>query len=432
MSTHMNFTRRAFFSAFATGALAVAGCAAGDDDQGEQTTDAAATDSTTSVDDMPWWKKTIVYEAYPKSFQSSQGRETGDIAGVTSRLDYLKELGVGAIWLTPVFVSPMADNGYDVADYYDIDPSFGTMEDMDELMAEAADRDIKIVLDMVVNHTSNKNAWFVESSSSKDNRIDAHSWELVELKDALSATQANTATNGWCPVFFENHDQPRCVVSFFPEGSDTDLAAKCMATVQLGLRGTPFVYEGQELGFSNVAWPSIDDYNDPSSHNQYEAAIAKGHTKEEALACVHRFSRDNARTPMQWDASENAGFTTDEKTWLPVHDDYETQNAELESEQDTSVLNYFRAMAKLREDNDVLLAGSYEEIAHDHKQIYAYVRELEGVKLLVMANFTNEEAPLNDLAKQISDTTEVIMSSYDDEPVAASALRPLEARICEL
>ena len=160
-------------------------------------------------------------------------------------------------------------------------------------------------------------------------------------------------------------------------------------------------------------------------------ALDAGKTEAEALDCVHDMSRDNARTPMQWDDTANGGFTTGEP-WLPVHDDYETQNAELESEEDTSVLNYFRAMAKLREDNDVLLAGSYEEVAHDHKQVYAYVRELEGVKLLVMANFTNEEAPLDDLAKQVSDTTEVIMSSYDDEPVAASALRPLEARICEL
>ena len=198
--------------------------------------------------------------------------------------------------------------------------------------------------------------------------IKAHDWELSALKDALSASQANTAESGWYPIFFENHDQPRCVNAFFPEGCDTNLAAKCMATVQLGLRGTPFLYEGQELGLTNVAWSSIDDYNDPSSHNQYKSALALGYSEEEALACVHKFSRDNARTPMQWDTTANAGFTTGAKTWLPVHDDYATQNAEVESEQADSVLNYFRAMAALREGNDVLLAGSYEEVAHDHKQ----------------------------------------------------------------
>ncbi|MBR2683688.1 MAG: alpha-glucosidase [Atopobiaceae bacterium] len=604
MSVHKCVTRRAFLSASAMSALALAGCAAGSENQPAETPEATEATTAISVDDLPWWKKSIVYEAYPKSFQSSKGAETGDIAGVTSRLDYLKELGVGAIWLTPVFVSPMADNGYDVADYYNIDPPFGTMEDMDKLMAEAANRDIKIVLDMVVNHTSNENAWFVESSSSKDNDkadwyiwrdpaedggapnnwrgifggsawtyveardqyylhtflpeqpdlnwdneavrkevanvfnfwrdkgaggfrvdavtyikkpeglpdgdaesdgfapihnatantpgildylhelrdstiagtdcfmvgeangvqaselsdwvgesgvfdmvfefshmdldghdaswIDAHSWKLVELKDALSATQANTAANGWCPVFFENHDQPRCVINFFPEGSNTDQAAKCMATVQLGLRGTPFLYEGQELGFANVAWPSIDYYNDPSSHNQYNAALAKGHTEEEALACVHRFSRDNARTPMQWDTSNNAGFTTGEKTWLPVHDDYATQNAAVESDQADSVLNYFRSMAALREGNDILLAGSYEEVAHDHEQVYAYVRELDGKKVLVMANFTNEEAPLDDLASQLTDAATILMDSYGDVPDVSSVLRPLEARVCEL
>ena len=604
MNTHMNVTRRSFALAFAAGTLALVGCAAGSNGQSSKTADAVAKKASASVEDLPWWKKTIVYEAYPKSFMSMKGSETGDIAGVTSRLDYLKELGVGAIWLTPVFVSPMADNGYDVADYYNIDPSFGTMEDMDELMTKAADRGIRIVLDMVVNHTSNKNAWFVESSSSKDNSkadwyiwrdpakdggvpnnwrgifggsawtyveargqyylhtflpeqpdlnwdnpevrkevarvfnfwrdkgaggfridavtyikkpdglpdgkaeadglapihdatantdgildylhelrnstvagtdcfmvgeangvaaselpdwvgengvfdmvfefshmnldghdaswIDAHDWELSALKDALSATQANTAAGGWCPVFFENHDQPRCTINFFPKGSDTDLAAKCMATVQLGLRGTPFLYEGQELGFANVAWPSIDYYNDPSSHNQYDSALAKGHTEEEALACVHRFSRDNARTPMQWDTSSNAGFTTGQKTWLPVHDDYKAQNAAVESERDDSVLSYFRGMARLRAGSDVLLAGSYEEVAHGHKQIYAYVRELDGRKMLVMANFTNEDAPLDDLASRMSDAATVLMDTYDDKPAATSALRPLEARVCEL
>ena len=604
MGTHANVTRRTFVSALATGTLALAGCAARPNGQTTENTSVTPPNTKVSVEDLPWWKKTIVYEAYPKSFQSSKGTEAGDIAGVTSRLDYLKELGVGAIWLTPVFVSPMADNGYDVADYYNIDPSFGTMEDMDRLMAEAANRGIKIVLDMVVNHTSNKNAWFVESSSSKDNDkadwyiwrdpgqgdsvpnnwcsifggsawtyvearnqyylhtflpeqpdlnwenpevrkevarvfnfwrdkgaggfridavtyikkpkglpdgkagsdgfapihdatantegildylhelrdntvagtdcfmvgeangvkasdlsdwvgengvfdmvfefshmnldghdaswIDAHEWELSALKDALSATQANTATNGWCPVFFENHDQPRCTINFFPAGSDTNLAAKCMATVQLGLRGTPFLYEGQELGFSNVAWPSIDYYNDPSSHNQYNQAIEKRHTAEEALACVHRFSRDNARTPMQWDTSRNAGFTTGEKTWLPVHDDYATQNVDIESEQADSVLSYFRNMARLRKDNEVLLAGSYEEVAHDHRQIYAYLRELDGKKVLVMANFTTDEAPLEELAGKMSDATTILMSSYGDTPATTSALRPLEARICAL
>ena len=609
MGTSTNLTRRSLISSFAMGALALAGCAGSGDKTTEtseatEATEATEAAATTSAADLPWWKKTIVYEAYPKSFQSSMGGETGDIAGVTSRLDYLKELGVGAIWLTPVFVSPMADNGYDVADYYNIDPSFGTMDDMDKLLAQAADRDIKIVLDMVVNHTSNQNAWFVESSSSKDNdkadwyiwrdpaedggapnnwrsifggsawtyveargqyylhtflaeqpdlnwaneavrkevinvfnfwrdkgvggfRIDAvtyikkpeglpdgtaesdglapvhnatantpgildylhelrdntvagtdcfmvgeangvkaselsdwvgesgvfdmvfefshvdldghdaswikaHDWELSALKDALSASQANTAESGWYPIFFDNHDQPRCVNAFFPEGCDTNLAAKCMATVQLGLRGTPFLYEGQELGLTNVAWSSIDDYNDPSSHNQYKSALALGYSEEEALACVHKFSRDNARTPMQWDTTANAGFTTGAKTWLPVHDDYATQNAEVESEQADSVLNYFRAMAALREGNDVLLAGSYEEVAHDHKQIYAYVRDLDGKKVLVMANFSNEEAALDDLAGQVSDATKVLSCTYGDDPAATDALRPLEARVCEL
>ena len=448
--------------------------------------------------DMKWWQKTVVYQIYPKSFLDTTGSGQGDIPGVTKRLDYLKTLGVGAVWLTPVYSSPMVDNGYDIADYTAIDPSYGTMEDMEELIAEAKKRDIRIVMDLVYNHTSDKHQWFEESKSSRDNakadwyiwrdaksdgsaptnwrsifggsawtwceerqqyylhtfaeaqpdlnwenpavrqalydaanfwldkgvggfRIDAivyikkpqefidgdpdgadgmvsiHSmiadtpgildflhefrrevfdghdiftvaeangvepeelkdwvgeqgafdmlfefshtnlefpdgelwchatgWkpELVKkLKEALSASQQATADNGWYPIFFENHDQFRSVRHFFPDDSDPKITSKMMATVLFTLRGTPFIYEGQELGMDNVAWDTIEAYNDISSHGQYELALKEGMSEREALKAVHRYSRDNARTPMQWTKGRQAGFTKG-KPWLPVHDDY--------------------------------------------------------------------------------------------------------------
>ena len=420
-----------------------------------------------------WWQKTVVYQVYPKSFQDTTGSGQGDIPGITRRLAYLKTLGVGAVWLTPVYPSPMIDNGYDIADYTAIDPSYGTMADMEELIAEGRRCGIRIVMDLVFNHSSDQHPWFLDSKSSRDNphadwyiwrdakpdgsaptnwraifggsawtwceerqqyylhtfakeqpdlnwenpavrqalydaanfwldkgvggfRIDAivyikkpafidgepdgedgmvgihemthdtpgildflhefkanvfdghdiftvgeangvapdelkdwvgengvfsmlfefshmnlnfpvsekwyeaEDWHLSKLKGALTASQRATATNGWYPIFFENHDQPRSINKFFPQDADPLLAAKAMATVLFTLRGTPFVYEGQELGYVNVAWDSIDDYNDISSHGQYELALEEGCTPEQALAAVHRFSRDNARTPMQW------------------------------------------------------------------------------------------------------------------------------------
>lgn len=593
---HAQMTRRTFVATAGAAALALAGCSS---NAGKPQPTTAATDTTT---DIPWWKKTTVYEAYPRSFQSTTGGPTGDLRGVTRRLDHLQQLGVGAVWLTPVFVSPMADNGYDVANYLDIDPSFGTMEDMDQLIAKAADHGIKIVLDMVINHTSDQHPWFLDSRRSqtadksdyyiwrdpapdggapnnwesifggsawtyvsernqyylhtflpeqpdlnwenervraemadvfnfwKDKgvggfRIDAvtyikkpeglpsgearangmapihdetantkgilefldelqsktvagtdvflageangvpaselnqwvgsnaafdmlftfphvnldghddswsntHEWRLTDLKDALTQTQTNTAGDGWCPVFFENHDQPRCVNEYFAPGCDHTLAAKVIAHVQYGLRGTPFVYQGQEIGMQNVSWPSIEDYNDVQSKGRYQKCLDDGLTPEQALAAVHRFSRDNARTPMQWDDTANAGFTQGPATWLPVHDDYATHNIAAQAQDDKSVLSCFKRLAQLRSGNDVLVSGTYAEIDHDNQSVYSYLRELDGRRVLVMANFTNASATAGNLPA--CQGGEVLSCTYEDSPAWDAELRPLEARIVEL
>lgn len=520
--------------------------------------------------ELKWWQKTNVYQVYPKSFLDTTGSGTGDIKGVTAKLDYLKTLGVGAIWLTPVYPSPMVDNGYDIADFTGIDPSYGNMADMEKLIAEGRKRNICIVMDLVYNHSSDKHPWFIDSASSRDSvhadwyiwrdakpdgsaptnwrsifggsawtwcearqqyylhtfaeaqpdlnwenpqvrqalydaanfwldkgvggfRIDAivyikkpiafvdgepdsddgmvniHSmiantagildylhefkekvfkghdiftvaeangvapedldkwvgekgvfdmlfefshvnlefpdgelWShatgytpqiIPGLKQALTASQQATAKNGWYPVFFENHDQPRCTAHYFPADADRKLAAKAVAAVLMSLRGTPFIYEGQELGFNNVAWNNIDEYNDISSQGQYLLALEEGRSQAEAMALVHRYSRDNARTPMQWTKDKNAGFSTGEP-WLPVHEDYAWQCVESEAQDADSVLSYYRQLASLRQTGEaagVLQQGTYTELLREDPSILAFKRHFGCRTVYTLVNFTGEE-----------------------------------------
>ena len=559
-----------------------------------------------SGDALAWWQRTNVYEVYVSSFQDTNGDGYGDIPGITQHLDYFKKLGVGAIWLTPVFVSPMEDNGYDVADYYTINPLYGSNEDMDTLLEEAGQRGIRIVMDLVYNHTSNQHEWFLESMKSRDNaysdwyiwrdakpdgseptnwrgifgesawtwcearqqyylhtfaaaqpdlnwenpevrqalydianywvdkgvggfRMDAipyikkpavfvngkpdgvdgmsdihamtantdgildflhefkqkvqagtdiftvgeangvapdalpqwvgsnavfdmifsfdHSvdggnwrvenqWTLTDVKRALTASQEATEENGWCPIFFENHDKPRSIDCYFPENADPILAGRAMGTVLLTLRGTPFIYEGEELGYKNVAWPSIDCYNDLNSRNQYNSAINEGYSEAEALSFVHLHSRDNARTPMQWNTEANAGFTTG-SPWLPVHDDYAVENTETETADTSSVLEWYYRLADFRQANEVLYDGNYREVAATSEQIYAFTRENKSDKLLIAVNFSGEEASvdLSGSGIQSFDDAEVLLSNYDDivdTVCMPKALRPYEAIIARI
>ena len=549
----------------------------------------------TTAADLAWWQKTIAYEVYPKSFLDTRGQGTGTIAGITSKLDYLASLGVGAIWITPFYKSPMVDNGYDVQDYYQIDPSFGTMEDMDELIARGREKGIRVVMDLVFNHTSEECAWFKESRKSREGdyadwyiwrdakpdgsaptnwrsifggsawewceerqqyylhtfapqqpdinwenpavrkalfdvanfwadkgaggfRIDAityikkpavfadgpadgedgmyavhaatantpgildflhefkaavrdgrdifmvgeangvaadelgdwvgangvfdllfefsHThipmgeaeiwckpaqWKLTDLKHVLTASQKATATNGWYPAFFENHDQPRSTVNFFRCEGSTAAKAKALGTVLLMQRGTPFLYQGEELGYSNRVWGSIDEFDDLQTRSQYEFALTEGFTPEQALAACNRFSRDNARTPMQWDASANAGFTTG-TPWLPVHADYAEVNVEAESADPNSVLNWYRRLAELRLSRDELLAGSYEELMADSEQIYAYRRAGETSTAVMLANLSDEAATYD---AALVEGLELLAGTHDTTELGT--LRPLEA-----
>ena len=559
---------------------------------------ALAAKDDVNLQPLKWWQNSAVYQIYPKSYYDTKGDGVGDLPGISKHLDYIKSLGVGAIWLTPIYPSPMVDNGYDISDYTNIDPTYGTMADFEGLVAEGKKRNIRIVMDLVFNHSSDQNPWFLESKQSKTNpradwyiwrdpkpdgspptnwrsifggpawtwcqerqqyylhtfasqqpdlnwenpevrqalydaarfwldkgvggfRIDAITyikkpafvdgvpdgedglcgihgmtantpgildylhefkenvfagrdiftvgeangvgpkelpmwvgndgvfdmvfefshmdlplkngelwceptpWKLTELKQALTASQNATKSSGWCPVFFENHDQPRCVNHFFPQNSDTEKAAKTMATVLLTLRGTPFIYEGQELGMTNVSWPSINDYNDISSHGQYDIALNKGFTPEQAMDFVHFFSRDNARTPMQWNKDSNAGFTSG-KPWLPVNDNYARINVLLESQKPDSVLSWYRKLAKLRSEHRELREGTYEELMADNEQLFVFARTSGNKKLITVANFSNENASLP--ADFLVGKRQLIGTMDTGE---ATVIRPLETRIYE-
>lgn len=555
-------------------------------------------DSSAGNHDLDWWQQTIAYEIYVKSFKDSDGDGIGDINGITSELDHLKRLGVGAIWLTPCYTSPQADNGYDIADYYSIDPAYGTMEDMDRLIEEAGKRNIRIVMDLVFNHTSDQNAWFQKSRSSRDNdksdwyiwadpkkdgspptnwrsifggsaweydktrgqyylhtflkeqpdlnwanpevrqalidvanfwvkkgvggfrmdaityikkpekfldgkpdakdgRVGIHSmtantegildylhefkssvqegtdiftvgeangvsaedlpdwtgsggvfdmvfefghvvidlkdemnwcrtkdWTLPELKSLFAASQETTLqTDGWYSVFLENHDQPRSIDHFLPKGADRVAGGKALATLLLTMRGTPFIMQGEELGYRNVQWPSIDDYDDIATKNHYRFAMKEGHTQEEALEGVHHFARDSARTPMQWDSSANAGFTTG-KPWLPVHDDYKTWNVSAESEDADSILNWYIALADLRKEHRELIDGDYQELFPEDEKIFAYARESDAGKAVILINFSTEEASYD---ASCVEGKELVLGTHGD--TEKGTLRPLEAVI---
>ena len=506
-----------------------------------------------------WWQKTVVYQIYPRSFMDANGDGVGDLQGIISKLDYLEKLGIGAIWLSPVYQSPMDDNGYDISDYQAIADVFGTMADMDELLMEAKKRNIQIVMDLVVNHTSDEHKWFVEARKSKDNayrdyyiwadepnglqstfsgsawefdeesgqyflhlfskrqpdlnwenpvlrqkiydmvnwwlakglagfRIDAiinikkdlafpdyepdgpdgmaACWKMVEnvdgvgefledlkkntfqkydaftvgevfnmkadelgqfigdnghfstifdfcahslsdgahgwydaphvdfktWRDTILSSQINVQKYGLEANIIENHDEPRGVSRFLPEYAQTPVGAKMLGTVNILLRGIPFIYQGQEIGMQNEIWSNIHDYNDISTIDQYNLAREAGLSDAEALEVCGKMSRDNARTPVQWNAQANAGFTTG-TPWLKVHSDYKEINVAAQEKDPDSVLNYYRKLTTIRkapEYKEVFTYGKTVPAYQDSETVMAYYRETKSQRVLVAANFDRE------------------------------------------
>ncbi|WP_312096311.1 alpha-glucosidase [Niallia sp.] len=532
-----------------------------------------------------WWQTSVVYQIYPRSFQDSNGDGIGDLKGIINRLDYLQKLGIDVIWLSPVYKSPNDDNGYDISDYEEIMDEFGTMADMDELIATANEKGIKIVMDLVVNHTSDEHKWFIEAKKGKDNpyrdyyiwrdpvngevpnelkstfsgsawefdedsgqyflhlfskrqpdlnwenekvreevwqmmnywlekgiggfRMDVidlvgklpdlgitgngpklhdylkemnqktfgnydvltvgetwgatpqiaklysnpsrkelsmifqfeHSaldeqegkqkWDLKpleinKLKEILAKWQTSLGQEGWNSLFWNNHDMPRIVSRWGNDKEYRVQSAKMFAILLHLMKGTPYIYQGEEIGMTNCPISDISEVNDIESINMYHERLALGYTKEEILYSINAKGRDNARTPIQWDVSENGGFTTG-TPWLHVNPNYPEINVQNNLEDPNSVFYCYQSLIQLRKDNPIIVWGDFELIEHTEEEIFAYTRRLEGETWVVVANFSEQERMLN--LPMFGECEDVIISNYPRQNVDFSniPLKPYEA-----
>jgi len=563
---------------------------------------AAQTKSTDPGNSRKWWKEAVVYQVYPRSFKDSNGDAIGDLRGIISKLDYLKSLGVDVIWLNPIYGSPNDDNGYDISDYRGIMKEFGTMQDFDELLQGMHARGLKLVMDLVVNHSSEQHPWFIASRSSRDNPYrdyyhwwpaekgkpahrwsffdvngdawklddktnayylhyfsqkqpdlnwenpklreeifsmmrfwfdkgidgfrmdvipfiskdttfppipaeyhndwarfyangphtheylqemnrdvlsrydimtvaegigvttsnalqyvdgdrhelnmlyhfdgvslgylpDSHKmpdpkgWSLVDFKNIYSRWDEVFSDKGWGTIYLGNHDQPRMVTRW---GNDSpewrELSSKMLTTFLLTMRATPYYYQGDELGMINIKFSSIDDYQDIETRNWYQLEKKEGDPAK-FLEGAKISARDNGRTPFQWDSTTNAGFTTG-KPWLKLNPNYTTVNAAKEEADANSCLNYFRQLVKLRKSNPVLIYGKYTLLDKDNPSVYAYTRELDGKKLLVVLNFKSQPATANLGGLDVS-KAKILAGNYP-KPTPEAHLRGYEAVIYEL
>lgn len=529
-----------------------------------------------------WWKDSLVYQIYPRSFQDSNGDGIGDLQGIISRLDYLKTLGVDAVWLSPVCRSPQDDNGYDISDYQDIDPMFGTLKDMEELISEAGKRGIRIIMDLVLNHTSDEHFWFVEAKSGKENpyhdyyvwrdgepkappndmkacfggsawewspeagqyyfhqfsvkqpdlnwdnpkvrqeiyqmikwwmdkgvggfRLDVidqiakvpdekitnngpmlhtyirelsretfqkgdlvtvgeawgatpelaklysspdnsefsmvfqfehivldqqegkEKWDLaplpfLKLKEILNQWQTSLYQCGWNSLFWDNHDLPRIVSRWGDDKRYRTESAKMLATLLHGMQGTPYIYQGEELGMTNVRYP-IEEYRDIETLNLYRERMEAGYEKEDVMESIYAKSRDNARTPMQWDNGTHAGFT-DGTPWMKVNPNYKEINAAAQVGVPGSVFAYYQRLVALRKEYPVLTDGRFLMLMEKDEQVFAYVRENEQCRLLVICNFfgNSVECALTEEWEQET----LLIGNYEDRE--AGVLKPYEARM---
>jgi oligo-1,6-glucosidase len=557
-----------------------------------------------------WWKESVVYQIYPRSFYDSNGDGIGDLRGIIQKLDYLKELGVDVVWLSPVYKSPNDDNGYDISDYQDIMDEFGTLGDWDEMLDGMHKRGIKLLMDLVVNHTSDEHPWFKESRKSKDNpyrdyyiwrppkngaepnnwvsffsgsawqyddatgeyylhlftkkqpdlnwenpkvreevyammewwlkrgidgfrmdvinliskvpglpdapvvnndryqfggkyfangprmmeyftemkqrvlskydiltvgealfvstedavmitnpqtgvlsmvfqfehmgldsagggdsRSSVASWKLSDLKAVMTRWQKDLENRAWNGICLANHDQPRAVSRFGNDSQFRVESAKMLVTFTHLLQGTPYIYQGEEIGMTNVAFESIEDYRDVETLNMYRELVKdKGRDPVEIMQIIHKKGRDNARTPMQWTSDRQAGFTTG-TPWIQVNPNYKEINAAQALADSDSIFHYYKKLIQLRKENPVFVYGSYDLILDDHEEIYAFTRTLGEDRLLVILNFSGN-TPVFELPSNISFTGyQLLISNYkadDSADIRQFTLRPYEARVYQL
>ncbi|PIF61691.1 alpha-glucosidase [Flavobacterium sp. 11] len=551
---------------------------------------------TSQKNDAKWWKEAVVYQVYPRSFKDSDGDGVGDLKGIISKLDYIKSLGIDAVWLNPIYTSPNDDNGYDISDYRQIMTDFGTMEDFDLLLKGMHERGIKLIMDLVVNHSSDEHEWFKQSRNSRDNKYrdyyhwwpaekgkppyrwsffdvnsdawkydaqtDAYylhyfsqkqpdlNWEnpklrqeiyemmrfwldkgidgfrmdafqfaskdttwpelpkgyekniikyygvgphlhdylqemnrevfskydimtvaegagstpedamlfvdpdrkelnmayhfesvdigkhindfgLVKYKDIFSRYDETFKDKGWLSIFLANHDQPRMVSKF---GNDTpefrEISSKMLSTFVMTMRGTPYYYYGDELGMTNIRFDSIEDYHDVDTRNKYIGLKNKGGDLKAFLEGQKQTSRENGRTPFQWDTTKNAGFTTG-KPWLKVNPNYTIINAEAQEKDPNSTLNYFRTLVQLRKKEPAFVYGKYTLLDRENPNVFAYIRELEGKKILVLLNFSEKKSAFS--IGVSTSKSKIILDNYTGtKNFKKNVLRPFEAVIIEL
>jgi len=550
-----------------------------------------------------WWHKSTVYQIYPKSFNDTTGNGQGDINGIIEKLDYLKKLGVEVLWLTPMYKSPQADNGYDISDYYNIDENYGTMQDFEKLLEEAHKRGLKIVMDIVVNHSSTENEWFKKSEQedpeyrdfyiwkdavngkeptnwqskfggnawkysekrkqyylhlfdvtqadlnwenenvrkkvyemirfwlnkgvdgfrldvinliSKDQRFlnddgsdkrfvpdgrrfytdgpkiheylkemnreafgsdelitvgemsstsldncvrysnpsekelsmvfsfhhlkvdypNGEKWikapfNFIELKKIFSEWQKGMYNgNGWNATFWNNHDQPRALSRFGNDGKYHNESGKMLATVLHGLQGTPYIYQGEEFGMTNPYFDDINKYRDVESHNIYKIKEKEGLSNKEILDILMQKSRDNSRTPMQWDNSKNAGFTTG-TPWIGIPDNYRKINAEAALNDENSIFYHYKKLINLRKNEELMIIGKYEDIDLENEKVYAYRRVGDNGELVIISNFYENPVEFNVKGLNLNNA-EVLLSNYKTEPEISEEkifLKPYEAVI---
>jgi oligo-1,6-glucosidase len=539
-----------------------------------------------------WWKEGVLYQIYPQSFKDSDGDGFGDFKGVIEKLDYLESLGITMVWMNPFFESPMVDNGYDVSDYRAIQPRYGSMEDFQNMLDGLHKRGIKLVLDVVVNHSSIEHDWFKQSRSSRDNpyreyyhwwpaekgeppfrhslfdpegawtydeqtnayylhyfaaaqpdlnwenskvryevydimkfwaekgvdgfRMDAfqyaskdtsfpewpkghekdfNKWygmnpplhgylnemyneviskydifavaegagttlqdahdivdadrnelqmayhfdyvgsdqlKLTDFKAIFTKWDTSFAEEGWLSIFLSNHDNSRLVNRFGNSSPEyRTVSAQMLNTFMLSMRGTPYTYFGDELGMTNIDMPSIEEYVDVSALGDYKRAVKEGRDLGEFMKNLNFYSRENSRTPMQWNGSKNAGFTTS-TPWKKVNPDYKDIHVAKQDKDPTSVLNHFRKMVKLRNENKVLVYGKYELLDKNNEDIYAYTRILDGEKMLVLLNFTDQDSSIT--SPQIQQLAEIQINNYSSLAINnhTITLKPYQAVIVSL
>lgn len=542
-----------------------------------------------------WWKEAVAYQIYPRSFNDSDGDGIGDIQGIIDKLDYLKYLGINLIWICPIFASPNDDNGYDISDYQAIHPEFGTMEDMDRLLHESHKRGMKLILDLVINHTSDEHHWFIESRSAKDNpyrdyyiwhpgksdgsppnnwqsifsgsvweydsrteeyymhvfskkqpdlnwenkevrnrlyqmvnwwldkgidgfRVDAishikklpglpdlpnpnnkpyvnsmaghrnqpgidsflselaqetfnkydivtvgeangvwaedaHEWvneksgyfdmifqfehlnlwgdksvfDLVAFKRILSKWQKALEKEGWNALYNENHDLVRSVSSIGDPHHFHLESAKALAMMYFYMKGTPFIYQGQEIGMTNVQFEKFSDYDDIQSINKAKVMVQQGSSPQEAMQYMWKSSRDNVRTPMQWDDTKNAGFTSG-RPWLKVNENYKAINVKNQINDPDSILNFYKRMIQIRKDSDTLIYGAYQLIYANDPHLFAYLRQSAAESYLILTNLSEQEKEVDLREYKL---LELVQSNYkvEDKSQYHFFLKPFEARL---